>query len=42
VPEILATVYQQLGVDPNSIIHDGQRRPISILPECRFIRELTT
>jgi hypothetical protein len=40
VPEVLATVYQQLGIDPNTILHDEQRRPIAILPEARPIREL--
>jgi uncharacterized protein (DUF1501 family) len=40
VPEILATVYQRLGVDPNTIIHDGQGRPIAILPEAQPIHEL--
>jgi uncharacterized protein (DUF1501 family) len=40
VPEILATVYHQLGIDPNRVIRDGQGRPISILPDPRPIREL--
>jgi hypothetical protein len=40
VPELLATVYHQLGIDPNDMIKDAQQRPIPILPECRPIREL--
>jgi uncharacterized protein (DUF1501 family) len=41
VPEILATVYYQLGIDPNSILFDAQKRPIPILPaESRPIGEL--
>jgi hypothetical protein len=40
VPEILATVYDQLGIDPNTILYDEQRRPLAILPEPRPIREL--
>jgi hypothetical protein len=41
VPEILATVYQQLGIDPNTMLHDEQKRPISILPdEAKPIAEL--
>jgi hypothetical protein len=40
VPEILATVYHQLGIDPNMLLHDGQGRPMAILPETSPIREL--
>jgi uncharacterized protein (DUF1501 family) len=40
VPEILATVYHRLGIDPNTILHDEQGRPVAILPEPRPIREL--
>jgi hypothetical protein len=40
VPEILATVYCQLGIDPNTIIRDAQDRPIPILPDPRPIAEL--
>ncbi len=40
VPEVLATIYHQLGIDPNTLLHDEQRRPIAILPEARPIREL--
>jgi uncharacterized protein (DUF1501 family) len=40
VPEILATVYDRLGIDPNTILLDEQRRPMAILPEPRPIREL--
>jgi hypothetical protein len=41
VPEILTTVYHQLGIQPNRIFHDEQGRPVPILPEApRPIREL--
>jgi hypothetical protein len=40
VPEILATIYRQLGIDPNSILQDAQRRPIPILPDARPVHEL--
>jgi hypothetical protein len=40
VPEVLATVYQQLGIDPNTLLYDEQRRPMAILPESSPIREL--
>jgi hypothetical protein len=41
VPEILATVYHQLGIDPNTMLHDEQKRPIPILPDAaKPIREL--
>jgi len=40
VPEIHATIYHQLGIDPNAILHDELGRPIPILPEGRPIREL--
>lgn len=40
VPEILATVYHQLGIDPNTVIRDQQARPIPILPDPRPIPEL--
>jgi uncharacterized protein (DUF1501 family) len=41
VPEILATVYHQLGIDPNTMLDDEQKRPIPILPgEARPIGEL--
>ena len=42
VPEVLATVYHQLGIDPNSLLYDEQRRPIAILPETNPLRELIT
>lgn len=38
--EILATVYQQLGIDPNLTIVDGQNRPVRIMPEAEPVREL--
>lgn len=40
VPEILATVYHQLRIDPNTVVYDEQRRPIPILPEAKPIDEL--
>jgi hypothetical protein len=40
VPEIHATVYHQLGIDPNAILYDELKRPIPILPEGAPIREL--
>ncbi len=41
VPEILATVYHQLGIDPNAMLYDEQKRPIPLLPgESRPIAEL--
>jgi uncharacterized protein (DUF1501 family) len=40
VPEIHATIYQQLGIDPNTILHDELKRPIPILPEAKPIQEL--
>lgn len=38
--EILATVYQQLGIDPQLVLHDRQNRPLRILPEADPVREL--
>lgn len=32
-PEVLATVYQQLGIDPNTMPADEQKRPIPVLPD---------
>jgi uncharacterized protein (DUF1501 family) len=40
VHEILATVYHQLGVDPETLLTDALGRPIPILPEGRPIAEL--
>jgi hypothetical protein len=40
VPEIHATIYHQLGIDPNTLVHDELKRPIPILPEASPIREL--
>jgi hypothetical protein len=41
VPEILATIYQRLGVDSNVMLADEQKRPIPILPgEAKPIGEL--
>lgn len=38
--EILATVYHQLGIDPNLLIKDRQQRPIRILKEAEPVYEL--
>jgi hypothetical protein len=40
VPEIHATIYDQLGIDPNVILRDELGRPIPILPDGKPIREL--
>jgi uncharacterized protein (DUF1501 family) len=40
VPEIHATIYDQLGIDPNVILRDELARPIPILPDGKPIREL--
>ena len=40
VPEVLATVYHRLGVDPNTLLTDAQGRPLPILPEARPLAEL--
>jgi hypothetical protein len=40
VPEILATLYHRLGIDPNAMLRDEQGRPMAILPDTRPIREL--
>ena len=40
VHEILATVYHQLGVDPETLLADALGRPIPILPEGRPLAEL--
>ncbi|MCH8829433.1 MAG: DUF1501 domain-containing protein [Planctomycetes bacterium] len=40
VQEVLATVYQQLGIDPELKIPDRQNRPTAILPDAHPVREL--
>ncbi len=40
VSDLLATVYHQLGIDPQSILYDEQNRPIPILPAAKPIHEL--
>jgi hypothetical protein len=40
VHDILATVYRQLGVDPEALLTDALGRPVPILPEGRPIAEL--
>jgi hypothetical protein len=43
VPEILATVYHRLGIDPDTMLSDTLGRPIPILPDgARPIAELIT
>lgn len=38
--EILATVYHQLGIDPNRVIKDDRDRPARIMPEAEPVNEL--
>ncbi len=39
--DVLATVYNNLGIDPHSVINDKANRPVSILPPTsEVIREL--
>jgi hypothetical protein len=41
VPEILATFYHRLGIDPNTMLYDEQKRPIPLLlREAKPIGEL--
>jgi uncharacterized protein (DUF1501 family) len=40
VPEVVATVYHQLGIDPKALLYDRQNRPVPILPEAEPVREL--
>jgi hypothetical protein len=40
VPDILTTIYRQLGIQPNVLLHDEQGRPVPILPDAHPIREL--
>src|SRR5262249_48336192 len=40
VPEILATVYRQLDINPNALLYDEEQRPMAILPETSPIPEL--
>jgi hypothetical protein len=40
VPEILATIYQRLGIDPKTTLYDRQNRPVPILPEAEPVHEL--
>jgi hypothetical protein len=36
----LATVYRQLGIDPETVVSDPEGRPYRILPPARPIGEL--
>ena len=38
--EILATMYHQLGIDPNLTIKDRQDRPVRIMPHAEPVHEL--
>ena len=38
--EILATVYHQLGIDPNLVVKDDQDRPVRIMPAAELVHEL--
>ena len=38
--EILATVYHQLGIDPNLTVGDDQDRTVRIMPEAEPVHEL--
>jgi hypothetical protein len=38
--DVLATVYHNLGIDPQSYVRDINDRPVVVLPEARPIREL--
>jgi uncharacterized protein (DUF1501 family) len=40
VPEIVATVYRQLGIDSETVVYDPEGRPYPILPPARPIAEL--
>jgi hypothetical protein len=40
VPEVLATVYHRLGIDPQGLLYDRQHRPVPILPDAEPVREL--
>lgn len=38
--EIVATIYHQLGIDPELTIKDAQDRPVRIMPDAQPVREL--
>ena len=38
--EILATLYHQLGIDPDLTVRDAQGRPVRIMPEAEPVHEL--
>ncbi|MGV3721112.1 MAG: DUF1501 domain-containing protein [Actinomycetota bacterium] len=38
--DLIATIYQKLGISPNTILHDAQSRPWEIAGEGQVIREL--
>jgi uncharacterized protein (DUF1501 family) len=40
VPEVVATVYHRLGIDPKALLYDRQNRPVPILPEAEPVQEL--
>ena len=38
--DLLATIYDKLGIDPETMVHDRQNRPMPLVPEGRPIEEL--
>jgi hypothetical protein len=40
--DLFATMYHVLGIDPTTLLHDQQGRPIPVLPSGAAIRELLT
>lgn len=38
--DVLATIYQHLGIDPAAVTRDASGRPIHVLPDGQFISEL--
>jgi hypothetical protein len=35
--DVAATIYEALGVAPDTILHDHQNRPMPVLPEGRVV-----
>ncbi len=40
VSAVLATLYHQLGIDPNTVLFDQQQRSMPILPAPELVPEL--
>jgi hypothetical protein len=38
--DILATIYHLLGIDPNTMLHDRQGRPLPLVAEAEVIPEV--